>query len=272
MPSKDTPASPAIVIERRGAIEIVSMNRADKLNAIDIEMANSLTAYFTEACHRQEVRVIILRGEGKHFSAGADLDSEAFVPAGEGRAQKQLAMQHLYSGLVKLMRQCPQPVIALLQGAAVGGGFSLALAADVRIAAANVRMNAGYIRIGLGGCDMGSGYFLPRLVGMSVASEILLTGNFVQAERALATGLVSQVVEAEQLLEVGLELAQAMTLASPMGLRMTKESLNGSLGTASLDAALALEDRQQVILLDTEDHREAVRAFKQKRPPVYRDC
>lgn len=262
----------AILVESLGAIEIVSMNRAEALNAIDVEMAKSLTTYFTEVSHRQDVRVIILRGEGKHFSAGADLDSEAFVPQGEGRAQKQMAMQHLYSGLVKLMRQCPQPIIALVQGAAVGGGFSLCLAADVRIAAENVQMNAGYIRIGLGGCDMGSGYFLPRLVGMSLASEILLSGDFIYADRALNSGLVSQVVAIEQLREAALNLAHSMTLASPMGLRLTKESLNSAMNASSLDASLTMEDRQQVILLDTDDHREAVLAFKEKRPPVYRDC
>lgn len=261
-----------ITVESRGAVDIVTMNRPDQLNAINIEMAEELTHYFTEAKGRRDVRVVILRGEGKHFSAGADLDSDAFVPSGEGRAQKQMDMQHLYSGLVKVMRQCPQPIIALMQGAAVGGGFSLSLAADVRIAAPSARMNAGYIRIGLGGCDMGSGYFLPRLVGVSAASEILLTGNFVNADRALAIGLVSQIVGQESLLDEGIKIAEAMTLASPMGLRLTKESINSSLGAASLESVLTMEDRQQVILLDTEDHREAVKAFLEKRTPVYRDC
>ena len=99
-----------------------------------------------------------------------------------------MAMQKLYSGAVKAMRTCPQPIIALVHGAACGGGLSLALAADVRYAAPNARMNAAYIRIGLGGCDMGAGYLLPRLVGLSNASEFLLTGRFIDANRALAHG------------------------------------------------------------------------------------
>jgi enoyl-CoA hydratase/carnithine racemase len=261
-----------VKIDNRGSLEIVTLNRPDRQNAIDVDMANALTDYFSALPHRLDVRVVILRSDGKHFSAGADLDSPAFVPPGSGRTQKQMGMQHLYSGVVRLMRQCPQPIIALIQGAAVGGGFSLALAADVRIASPDARMNAAYLRIGLGGCDMGSGYLLPRLVGVSVASELLLSGNFINAERALTTGLISQIIDRNDLLESGLKLANDMLQASPMGLRMTKETLNGSLSVGSLEAGLMLEDRQQVMLLDTDDHREAVNAFKEKRKPVYKNC
>jgi enoyl-CoA hydratase/carnithine racemase len=169
------------------------------------------------------------------------------------------------------MRACPQPIIALLHGAACGGGFSLALASDVRFAAADARMNAAYIRIGLGGCDMGAGYLLPRLVGLSNASEFLLTGRFIGAERALRMGLVSEIVPEEELLETGLALARDMLKTAPMGLRMTKEALNVEIDAPSLEAALAIEDRQQVILIETADHQEALRAFHEKRSPVFGD-
>ena len=169
------------------------------------------------------------------------------------------------------MRGCPQPIIALLHGAACGGGFSLALASDVRYAAPSVRMNAAYIRVGLGGCDMGAGYLLPRLVGLSNASEFLLTGRFISAERALRMGLVSEIVPEDKLLDAGLALAADMLKTAPMGLRMTKETLNAEIDAPSLDAALAIEDRQQVILLETADHREAVAAFREKREPRYGD-
>ena len=132
-------------------------------------------------------------------------------------------------------------------------------------------MNAAYIRIGLGGCDMGAGYLLPRLVGLSNASEFLLTGRFIDAERALRMGLVSEIVPAEKLLDTGLALAEDMLKAAPMGLRMTKEAINAEIDAPSLEAALAIEDRQQVILIDTDDHREAVKAFREKRAPTYRD-
>ena len=258
-----------IRIEKQGAIEIVTLDRPETLNAIDTDMARALYAYFEELPRRLDVRVILLRAEGRAFSAGADFESEVFVKPGPGRAQKQILMQKLYSGIIRMMRACPQPIIALVQGAACGGGFSLALAADVRYATPKAKMNAAYLRIGLGGCDMGSGYLLPRMVGISVASELLMSGRFISAERALAVGLVSEVVAPEALLETGMSLARDMLKAAPQGLRMTKESLNMEIDAPSLEAALTMEDRQQVILLDTDDHREAVAAFKEKREPVY---
>jgi enoyl-CoA hydratase/carnithine racemase len=169
------------------------------------------------------------------------------------------------------MRTCPQPIIALIHGAACGGGLSLALASDVRYAAPDARFNAAYIRVGLGGCDMGAGYLLPRLVGLSNASEFLLTGRFITSERALRMGLVSEVVPDDKLLATGLALANDMLQTAPMGLRLTKETLNAEIDAPSLDAALGLEDRQQVILLETADHAEAIKAFREKRPPIYRD-
>ena len=266
-----TTTSLPINIESRGAVEILTLNRPDTLNALDVDMARALHAYFSALQGRLEVRVIILRAEGRAFSAGADLDSTAFAAPGPGRAQRQMEMQKLYSGVVRLMRTCPQPIIGLVQGAACGGGFSLLLACDVRYATPHAKMNAAYLRIGLGGCDMGSGYLLPRLVGLSVASEYLMSGRFMTAERALSTSLVSAIVEPDQLLPTGLEMANDMLKTSPMGLRMTKDILNALIDVGSLEAGLALEDRQQVILIETADHHEAIAAFKQRRAPNYSD-
>jgi len=258
-------------LERRGPVEILSLNRPEKLNALSPEMAREITDYFDGLKARLDVRVIILRGEGRLFCAGADLGTDAFSEQGSGRAQRQMAMQKLYSGVVRAMRSCPQPIIALIHGAACGGGLSLALASDVRYASPDARMNAAYIRIGLGGCDMGAGYLLPRLIGLSNASEFLLTGRFIQAERALRMGLISEIVPPEHLLETGLALADDILKAAPMALRLTKESINAEIDAPSLEAALTLEDRQQVLLIDTDDHREAVKAFREKRAPTYRD-
>ena len=138
-------------------------------------------------------------------------------------------------------------------------------------AAPDARMNAAYIRVGVGGCDMGSGYLLPRLIGLSVASELLLTGRFLNADRAKTVGLVSDVVPDDKLLETGLAFAAEMTRASPMGLRLTKQTLNALIDAPGIDAALMIEDRQQVILLETSDHREAVAAFRERRDPSYSD-
>jgi enoyl-CoA hydratase/carnithine racemase len=259
-------------IERDGAVEILTLNRPEALNALSPEMIGEIGAYFTGLATRLDVRVVVMRGQGPHFCAGADLSSVAFAEGGAGRAQRQMAMQKVYSGAVKAMRMCPQPIIALVHGAACGGGLSMALAADVRYAAPNARMNAAYIRVGLGGCDMGAGYLLPRLVGLSNASEFLLTGRFIDASRALRMGLVSEIVPEDKLLETGLALAADMLKTAPMGLRMTKDSLNAEIDAPSLDAALAIEDRQQVILIETADHREAVNAFREKRAANFRDA
>ncbi|TLZ06473.1 MAG: enoyl-CoA hydratase/isomerase family protein [Gammaproteobacteria bacterium] len=260
-----------ITIEGRGAIEILTLNHPDQLNAVSPDMIGELTDYFSALHDRPTTRVVILRGNGPEFSAGAELGSDAFAAPGKGRPQRQLKMQQNYSGVIRLMRSCPQPIIGLVHGAACGAGFSFLLACDVRFAAPEARMNAAYIRIGVGGCDMGSGYLLPRLVGLSVTSELLLTGRFLKADRAKAIGLVSDIVPADELLAKGMEFASEMLRVSPMGLRLTKQALNVLIDAPSLDAALMMEDRQQVILLETHDHAEAVAAFRERRDPSYSD-
>jgi enoyl-CoA hydratase/carnithine racemase len=156
-----------------------------------------------------------------------------------------------------------------VQGAAAGGGFALALAADIRIAAKSARMNCAFIKLGLGGCDIGSSYFLPRLVGVSVASELILTGRFIHADRALAVGLVSEVVDDRQLESAAAPYVDAMMTASPVGLRLSKECINMSVDAGSIEAVIAMEDRNQVLCSRSEDFEEGIRAFIEKRKPVY---
>jgi len=260
-----------ITIEQRDAIEIISLNRPDARNVVNPTMADELIAYFSGLHDSPSTRIVILRGNGKEFCAGAELGSDAFIAPGAGRPQRQLFMQQRYSRIIRLMRSCPQPIVALVHGAACGAGFSLLLASDVRFATPAARMNAAYIRVGVGGCDMGSGYLLPRLIGLSVASELLLTGRFLGADRAKAVGLVSDVVDDDKLLDTGLAFAAEMARASPMGLRLTKQTLNALIDAPGIDAALMIEDRQQVMLLETSDHQEAVAAFREKRDPTYKD-
>jgi enoyl-CoA hydratase len=147
--------------------------------------------------------------------------------------------------------------------------MALALAADVRIGTPNCRMIPSFIKIGLSACDIGISYFLPRLVGRSVAAEIMMAGRTLQAERALRIGLVSELVPEEGLVDAGLALAREMLNASPFGLRMTKEVLNINQDAQSLEAALALENRTQVLCGQTDDLQEGVAAFLEKRPPQY---
>ncbi len=183
-----------LTVEKRGAADWLTLNRAEALNAISLEMVHELDDYFSRLYDDRNTRVVVLRGAGRAFCAGLDIkdragrDHEA-VPFGGG-----FGFQGFLAGIYIKMRRCPQPIIALVHGAACGGGFAFALAADVRIAGESARMNAAFIKLGLSACDMGVSYFLPRLVGTSVASELMLTGRFIHAPRALATGLVSEVV------------------------------------------------------------------------------
>lgn len=259
-------------IERDGPVVTVSLNRAKRMNALTPEMMESITDYFTSLNDQLDVRVVILRGEGRAFCAGADLGSDLFAPPGPGRAQRQMAMQRKASNVVAAMRACPQPIIVLLKGPVCGGGFSMALGADVRLAAPDTKMNVANLKVGLGGPDMGSGYFLPRLIGSSAASAMMLTGDFIDAQRAFDLTLVAELAEdADALDALGKAWAGRMLLASPMGLRQTKRALNELIDINGLSAALALEDLQQTMLLETADHREAVAAFLEKRNPEYSD-
>jgi enoyl-CoA hydratase/carnithine racemase len=257
-------------IEERGAVAVVTLDRPEKLNAMDEPMIAALGGYFTALADRPDVRVVILRAQGRAFCAGLDLTGWP-REEGAGLVHQTWRTQRMIARVMQAMRKCPQPVIACAQGAACGGGFSLLLASDVRYAAHDLRMNAAYIRIGLGGCDMGASYFLPRLVGSSVASEYLLTGRFMTADKALACGLVSEVMPVEALLDRALALAGEMLLTSPMGLRLTKDALNLNIDAGSMEAAFAIEDRQQVLLAQTADAAEARTAFLEKRPPDYRE-
>ncbi|QMW23013.1 enoyl-CoA hydratase/isomerase family protein [Sandaracinobacteroides saxicola] len=254
---------------RDGALEIVTLNRPEVLNALDRPLIDALNTYFEGLVERDPVRVVILRGEGRAFCAGLDLKSPSNSLHTGVRAA--LDVQQRIARIVQRMRRCPQPVIALVQGAACGGGFSLALASDVRIAAPDARMNAAYINIGLSSCDIGCSYLLPRLIGASVAAELMLTARFLTAERAEKLGFTSETVAADKLLDTGLALADEMLAKNPMGLRLTKQGLAMNIDAPSLEAAMALEDRQQVLLTATADHREAIGAFLDKRPPAWRD-
>jgi len=183
-----------------------------------------------------------------------------------------LRLQRRVSEIIVRMRRAPQPIVALVNGAASGGGFALALASDIRMASPSARMNSAAIRIGLSGCDIGISYFLPRLVGSALASELLLTGRFIDAPRALAVGLVSRVVAGDDLAAAGKEVAEEILRNAPLGVRLTKECLNASLDAGSLEAVIALEDRQQILAAQTGDLREGMAAFLEKRTARYTDA
>jgi enoyl-CoA hydratase/carnithine racemase len=263
------PSYETITIEKRGQVDWLTLNRPEALNAISIQMVGELNDYFGRLYNDGSVRIVVMRGAGRAFCAGLDIKqredaSEDDVPFGGG-----FGFQGFLADVYIKMRRCPQPIISLIQGAACGGGFAFALASDIRIAGESVKMNAAFIRIGLSSCDMGVSYFLPRLVGVSIASELMLTGRFIHAQRALATGLVSEVVADDQLDTAAQPYIDEMLHASPMGLRMTKEGLNMAVDAASLESAMAIENRNQVLTSRSPNFKEGMKAFLEKRAPVY---
>jgi enoyl-CoA hydratase/carnithine racemase len=260
----------ALLIDKRGPVEWVTLNRPKSGNALNADLIEALVSYFEGLRDREETRIVVLKANGKHFCAGLDLTGEASNEK-ERNPRTVWSLQRKIARIYLAMRKCPQPIISLVQGAACGGGFSLAMASDIRIAGESSKMNAAYIKIGLTGCDMGSSYFLPRLVGTSVASELLMTGRFIHAQRALAVNLVSEVVPDEALESAAQSFIDDMLRTSPMGLRLTKDALNFSIDASSLEAAMAVEDRHQSLLALTEDSVEAGLAFFEKREPEYRD-
>lgn len=259
-------------IDREGAVEWLTLNRPDNMNTLDPVMKDELWHYFDRLYTDRSVRVVVMRGAGRMFCAGLDLTNTSVSgrkPGERVSPDDGMVSQRKVSEIVIRMRRCPQPIIALVHGAAAGGGFAMALAADIRIAAEGTKMNAAFIKLGLSACDMGVSYFLPRMLGTSLAKHYMLTGRFIEPQRALELGLVSAVVEEDALdAEVDALLADLLR-ATPLGLRMTKEAFDHAVDMNSLESVLALEDRNQILGVQGEDFAEGVRAFLEKREPRY---
>jgi enoyl-CoA hydratase len=260
-----------LIVEKEGAVDWLTLNRPDALNAMNPELVDELQDYFGKLYTDHSVRIVVIKGAGRAFCAGLDLKdrSNRDDSGASGSPQAGLVSQRRISEIVMRMRRCPQAIISLVHGPACGGGFALALASDIRIAGKSARMNAAFIRIGLSACDIGVSYFLPRLVGVTIASELMMTGRFINADRAERVGLVSEVVEDDRLEEAAKPYIEEMLTTSPLGLRLTKECLNMSVDAGSLEAAVAMEDRNQILCAQTKDFREGISAFLEKRRPEY---
>lgn len=260
-------------LKREGPIAWLTLNRPRALNALSAEMVGELEDFLSHLRDDRSTRVVVMRGAGRAFCAGLDLKEQS--SGGEhalgNSSSATYEVQRRMSDLVVSIRRAPQPFIAAIKGPACGGGFALALACDCRIAGESTRMNAAFIRIGLSACDMGVSYFLPRAVGMSVASELMLTGRFINGERALRTGLVSELVPDAGLDAAAGKLARDMAETSPLGLRLTKECLAANVDAGGLEQAIAIEDRNQTLCVQAGYLKEGARAFVEKRPPKYKD-
>ena len=273
---------------REDGIGILTLNRPDKLNALNFQMIEDLHTIFDHLMVNLDCRVLILRGTGRAFCAGLDLKESTVLQSKKKPEElkekfffmrapdKDLIKAKIYaqgraSHLIVKMRKISQPIIAIIQGPATGAGFTLILAADIRIAGENARLANSFINIGFSGSDLASSYHLPRLIGMSRAAEILYTGRFIDAEEAERIGLVLKIVKGDdsELMKAGLEIAENLLTKSPLGLRMTKEAINLTLDSPSLDTIMQMENRSQMLCSTSTDLLEGINAFFEKRKPKY---
>ncbi len=237
-----------LIFKQEEKIGYLTLNRPDKYNAFDKEMLCEFEEFITARMYDTGVSVIILDGgDAKGFCAGLDMQTlgpEIFAMQPSDAYNSQARLSRMMLGL----RKIPQPVICCVHGAAAGIGFSLAMASDIRILADNAKFSAAYINIGLGGADMASSYFLPRLIGSGRANEFLLTGNWLSAGEAMDLGFASRVVPKQKMIETATKIATVMTGKNPLGLQMTKEAINMNIDAGGLEACLQMEDRNQMML------------------------
>jgi len=252
-----------VLLDIEDGVASVTLNRPDRLNTLAMPTIDQLVDALAEAGASDGVRVVVLAGNGRRFCAGAD---QAEMIERDPQAWEPIVRRYLDP--VRAIVAMDKPVIAALHGDAVGGGLGLALACDFRIAATGIRMGAPFTPIGLAGCDMSAGWFLPRLVGLGPATDLMFTGRLVKADEALEMGLVHRVVAKEEF-EAGVStLAQQLAAGPPIAHRWTKRAIHRSLGV-DMNAEFEFEIFAQVQCIQSEDHREGVRAFKEKRPPVF---
>ncbi len=239
-----------LATEMKENILVVSLNRPERLNAVNYTMMNELEDLWGKLRHDRQTRVVILKGAGeKGFCGGMDVKDGPPADSIDPGASFIYEWQTRNGRLQLLMRQSPQPIICAVHGAAAGAGLSFALASDIRIITPDARFSAFYIKVGLGGADMSSSYFLPRLIGAGRAYEFLLTGQFMTAEEAMNLGFASRIVEYKQLMDTAMELAKINTAKDPLAIRLTKEAINVNLDVGGLENALRLEDRNQALMI-----------------------
>jgi enoyl-CoA hydratase len=250
-------------------IRLLTLNRPDRLNALSWELVDRLAEEIDRAAAEPGLRALLITGAGRGFCSGLDLAAGPDPVGAAGSINLFYDRQEKLGNLVKALAALPFPAIAAVNGPAAGGGMALALACDLRVADPAARFNVAFVRIGLSGCDMGVSYTLPRLVGTGPAAELMLTGRFVEAEEALALGLVNRVAPAGGAVEAALGLAGEIARNSPFGVRMTKQVLGVNAGAGSLAAAIELENRTQAVAARSPEAAEALAAFLEKREPDF---
>src|SRR5437667_4332964 len=254
--------------DQRDRIATITLNRPERLNAITFGVYRELTDFFAKLRDERPVRVIVITGAGRAFCSGGDVID--IIGALQGRdAEGLLDFTRLTCELIHNIRALPKPIIASLNGTVAGAGACIALASDIRMAAEEAKIAFIFVKVGLAGTDMGATYLLPRVVGLSKATELLMTGDFISAPEAAAIGLYNRVVPRDQLERTTREFAEKLASGPALGIAKTKEMLNRELHM-SFESALEAEAVAQALCMQTPDFKEAHAAFIEKRPARFK--
>jgi enoyl-CoA hydratase len=266
-PISSEAAMKVVTIEDAGnGIRIARFNRPERMNAIDRSLIAEFGAVLDGVEADRDARVVILTGEGRAFCAGADLKSDFVKHDGP---EASLAAQLSLARLMERIANLRQPVIAAINGAAMGGGFAFSLAADLRIAGRSARFAIANARLGLSAGECGISWLLPRTIGLTRAFELMLTGRDFDAEEAERIGYVLRTVDDDALMDAAMETARSIAANAPFGVAMTKDVVRRNLEVPSLTAGIALEARTQLLCGQSGDFKEAIAAFREKRPPDF---
>lgn len=264
-----------VLVEKpRPGIALVTLNRPERMNAMAFDVMVPLRETLEAVAADNEVRVVVLTGAGHGFCSGADLTHAGRVPGVEGLTKTSVARRSmdLLNNVMLTIRRMHQPVISAINGAAIGGGFCLAVGTDIRIAAEDAYFRAAGINNGLTSAELGISYLLPRAVGTTRAFEIMLTGRDVDAAEAERIGIVSRVVPGDKLLETCYDTAEQIIRWSRVGAELTKRMLWSGLEAGSFESHMQHEGTAQLyVRLTTENFDEAIRARRDRRPPAFED-
>ncbi len=264
-----TPTFNTLEFDTDGAVARLTLDRPDRANAMTIEMGHELLEVMGALQNEPEVRVLVLTGAGAHFCAGADMEEFERLRALSPEQVRDFAEQNPLMRAIRELHRLPIPTVARINGDTYGGGVGLALACDLRVMSSTARIGFVFPRVGISAADGGATYFLPRLIGLARATEVLLLSREIAGTEALEMELVHRSVAPEDLDQVTEELLVQLSAAAPIAARYTKEGLTNSLAR-SLDEEFRFEQRALAACLLSDDHREGVQALLHKRAPVFR--
>jgi enoyl-CoA hydratase/carnithine racemase len=257
----------SFALEVADGVATLTLDRPERLNALTFEVYADLRDFFQGLPERGDVRAVVITGRGRAFCSGGDVH-EIIGPLVEADAQAHLEFTRMTGAVIHAMRECPQPIVAAVNGTAAGAGAVIALAADLRVVARSAKFAFLFTKVGLAGADMGAAYLLPRVVGLGRASELLLLGDAIDAETADRYGLVTRLVDDDAVLDEASALARRLASGPSLAYAETKRLLSRELDL-DLTSAIELEAQVQARLMATRDYREFHAAFTEKREPKW---